>query len=474
MSTQPNKSENHFFGYKLLLSIIPLMFSVAALSYAINNSWFLGQDFDHLVLLQSTDFITYLLTSIDIHFPLPLHRLACWLLFDVASMNYSLATFLLIATHLASAWYLYKILYTLKPALLATVLATIYSVNFYVLDLFTWWSAGLHRFPYLLLSFIACHHILRLTESGRVLNHLTVIVAAQIIALGFFEKAVFIPIYLAIVLAAQFVIKNTLPNKSQLTAAAITLAISSIYFLVSPRPDQSLPDIHSASIAGSKFLAAYLQSILPSSYNKSLDMYVLAAYLSIAILAAIKNPKLIIFIAMIAAAICANIIPIAYSSRVTLFGTDVLLIHRYFFDMVFILIIFIYVILSASFNNKLNTRATAHKKVSLFILVAFYAAISFTSSSPMVTKFYSENNVGGPAAAAFIKNVKDSIDMIPHPPGETIKVSDRTAPRTLYIPFGTPEINISQLFMFSDFNISFVNENPDYHILDNGRFVREN
>lgn len=442
---------------KQLASLICIAFSLAIFYYTQYNSWFLGQDFDHLVLLQDLSFNEYLFTSIDIHFPLPLHRLFCWLFYQQLNMNYAAATAFLIALHCATTYLLYNLLENIAKSTFNIFLAGIYFTNFYTIDLFTWWSAGLHRFPYLLCMISACLILSKLNNQKVALKAIS-IAGIQVIALGFFEKAALLPLYLALTMAAAYSSGTSRPNRAQIITLLVCSAISLSYILLTPKQPQDRPDILAALTAGMEYMGAFIQSIFPTGFSKPLiPAAILLGGLSILVTSLI-NPKTLITTTLALASIAANIAPIAYSSRITLFGNDVLLIHRYFFDNLFILILTIAAI-TASIN-----KLKATKPSTLTAAIAISAVLSFSIATPEVTDFYSRSS-GGPQAADYINNFKSSLDSINT---QHIKVLDNKLPSFIYADIFGANMSASRVLREIDSRLEFTNSDADYFITDDG------
>ena len=452
-----------------------LAYVLGLVYYSATHSWFLGQDFDHLVLLQKLGFKEYLLEPIDIHNPLPLHRFFCWLFYQPLKMSFAGAMAFLGVLHLAGVYFFYRVLQCIKPGLSSALLAGGLCVNFYVLDLFSWWSAGLHRFPYLALIFIACY--MTLAESSQVKPVRTMICVAlvQLIGLGFFEKAVFLPIYLAVCLAAVYGMQGRFPSRAQLAIVAATFALSLGYWMVSPHGHQESPTLEQTFAAGFRYFHYYLISFLPwRPVNPPRVAIVGGFFVFFAVASMVVNGRLVVAIGFLILALVANIIPLAHSSRVLLFGQDVVLGARYFHDNFFLLLMFFHLIAGVLGQKflKMNvaSRAMRYGLVSFFVV---YGVVAFVAARQEMTAFYlKDGHSGGKRAAKFIANLEQSIRSESVKGGE-IHLQDRIAPQALYVAvFGWPDLPLSKILMWYDKRAVFVESKGGYAINDDGTLQR--
>src|SRR5262249_32819793 len=153
---------------------------------------FQGDDIVGLFQARQLPFWKYLATPIDVHF-VPLHRFATYLIGRFAPANFGLAVGVLLAFHLLAGFFLYRALELLHPPWLNAVFVSWYATHVYVGVLFTWWTSGLHRLPYILFLAIAVCAYVKYRWKARLSGFLAV-VGAYAAAMGFFEKAALLPI----------------------------------------------------------------------------------------------------------------------------------------------------------------------------------------------------------------------------------------------------------------------------------------
>lgn len=450
-----------------------LLYVSTIVYYASHNSWFLGQDFDHLVLLQSLSFWDYLFAPIDIHNPLPLHRLFCWLVYKPLGMNFLAASAMLGVFHLFGVYFFYRVLAHISPGVSAAFLAVILCINLYVLDLLFWWSAGLHRFPCLALIFAVCHMALDPVWLKNPIRLVVFVALAQLIGFGFFEKSVFLPLYLAACFSAVYCVQGIMPSRLQLGILVVTLIISLGYLMLLPHGHQEYPSLEQSLSAGIKYLHYYLISFLPWRLAPLPSFsLVLFFYGFVVVACALLNRRVIIAVGFIAVALGGSVAPLVHSSRVLLFGEDVVVSLRYFHDNLFLLFIFFHLILGVWFGRLRAIQAPflSIKLVLVLVLVlAGYGAISFLSARQEMIDLYSKDgHSGGERAARFVANLESAIrqeSIVTSP----LYVQDRMAPQSLYVAvFGVPELPLSSILKWYDNRIIFVEGNGGYAINDDG------
>jgi hypothetical protein len=131
----------------------------------------------------------------------------------VAPGNFGAALVVLYAFHALSMLYLYRTLLLLEPRVLSApsartqeplrllqepaswLLFGLFYVNVFVGSLFMWWTAGLHRLPFVAFSCVSAYYYLRYRRSGST-RHGLACAGAVVLALGFYTKGVLVPWYL--------------------------------------------------------------------------------------------------------------------------------------------------------------------------------------------------------------------------------------------------------------------------------------
>lgn len=178
----------------ILLGIIAI--SVAASAYFTSTSGFYGDDFINFREVQLEDGLSfrYLVSPTSAHFA-PGHKLGDWLLHTLAPLNFSMAQAALLVGFAASLALFHAVLRELFDPTPALVLTLLYGGSTVHVAVHQWWSSGMDRVPATLFSFLSILGYLRFHRSGS-RRWLALSVGALAVALLFYVKPIFVPLYL--------------------------------------------------------------------------------------------------------------------------------------------------------------------------------------------------------------------------------------------------------------------------------------
>lgn len=165
--------------------------------YLLRYSDFSNDDLDNLVLMHHMGFWQFLLLPTDVHY-VPLHRLLSWLVYRIDPMAFGVAVAVMLAFHVGTLVYLSISLRLLGLGKAGGLLVCGYAASGLVIYGLVWWAHAEHRGPYVFLDMCAICHYLAWLRSGRA-RHLWVATVAFVLAFGFYEKAVLIPLHMLIV-----------------------------------------------------------------------------------------------------------------------------------------------------------------------------------------------------------------------------------------------------------------------------------
>lgn len=182
------------------------------------RAYFFGDDFIALWVARSMPLGRFILEPLNEHM-VPLHRVIAYFSDAIWPMNFGFALLVLFAFYALGAIYLYRILHFVEGGLEETsdarfgsserlfergvllrtkaswFLLAAYCSNVYLGSLYQWWTAGLHRLPYIAFSIMAIYYYLRYRADRR-RRWVAACAICSIAALGFFTKGVLIPVYL--------------------------------------------------------------------------------------------------------------------------------------------------------------------------------------------------------------------------------------------------------------------------------------
>lgn len=162
--------------------------------YLLKHSDFTNDDIDSLVFMQHTGFWNFLLTPTDVHY-VPLHQFLSWVVYHVAPMNFAVAVAVLLIFHVGTLIYLSATLKLTGAHNVSGLVVCAYAASGLIIVGFIWWAHAEHRVPYVFLDVCAIYHYLAWLKQGH-RRHLFIAAVAFLVAFGFYEKAVLIPMHM--------------------------------------------------------------------------------------------------------------------------------------------------------------------------------------------------------------------------------------------------------------------------------------
>lgn len=397
-----------------LVGLLILSFAWATARYALRNSYFIGDDYDHFQLIGSMSFLQYLLTPIDVHF-VPLHRLFSWLLLKLAPLDFGLAVAVLMAFQLASTFMLALLLKRLRPGQWNTPLLVLFACNSLLLPLLVWWSAGIHRFPYVLLS-IACLYFYLGYREHRRWRDLLASWSCLVLAFGFYSKAVLIPVY---VLALEFCLSwrsGLAAWRRYAVGASMLLAVVGYvtwYVLYAPvtRPagTASVTVAIEIALAFMRTMGELLVFRQPGPWSFA-GGGVLLGWGLVMLMTCLKRRENLIYWLLLLGLVALNFLVISGSSRGQMFGAYLAGIPRYYFEVFFLPVIFFCLILHPS-NPKPNNDNVGKLYVGVLTicLALLYPPLAYQAAK---AQFYRYGAVHK-QAHQYMTRLLDNLDELP-------------------------------------------------------------
>ncbi len=230
----------------LSATTVAIAYHVALLVHVYQNAHFSGDDVITFCQIADKGFIQFVLTPLNEHF-VPLHRLVAYLAHAGAPMSYGFALLVLTSFHVLGVVYLHGTLRVLERTLLPSeparassllctspwswVLLGLYAGHVYLSPLYGWWTAGLHRLPFIACALLGTYHYFRYRERDRPSDCL-LCVLGLFAGLGFFVKAVLVPSYLLGLELCLWLATGRPPRKKHLLLLGACLAAFGALMLV--------------------------------------------------------------------------------------------------------------------------------------------------------------------------------------------------------------------------------------------------
>lgn len=168
------------------------IFTLALLVFIDQHCYFYGDDFTGFVTAETFPFGKALLVPIGSQ-AAPLHRLINMGHFFAARMNFRVAVGVLLAFHLLGAAYLYRTLELFERTWLNAILVAWYCAHAYLIFALEWWSNGLQRIPYVAFAIMSIYYYSRYSRERRG-SQLAGWVLCYLVALGFYAKTLLLPL----------------------------------------------------------------------------------------------------------------------------------------------------------------------------------------------------------------------------------------------------------------------------------------
>jgi uncharacterized membrane protein len=327
-----------------------------------------------------------LLTPIDVH-TVPLHRAVTFVLAQLSPLNDHVALGAMFAIHALSVWLLYRALESIRHSATNVFVVACYATFVHLGSLFSWWVAAVHRLPYLccLGGALWAYSVFR----RRLTLRLAVLIVATLVAgLGFFEKAVFIPLVLLCVEASLIVATpDERPRWRPLAALHGVLLALTVTFLVvwSHTVNRRMMGSFVTDFA---YLAEYLRlswSTLIGAVAGQIDggpwLGAFALTAIVVVTCTVRPGNAVVFV-LAGALVSASLLVTALSSaRMNLWGLFWTRCWRYYPDVMYVLAIFTGIALSQAARAPVLVRLSASRYRMVPGLVAAAALILLARTS---------------------------------------------------------------------------------------------
>ena len=332
---------------------VSLAATIAFARLVCQRAYFRGDDYLGFYSVVTLPLRELLLMPIDVHF-LPLHRLSTWLSYRTAPLDFAVTVGVMSALHLAGLWMLYRVLRLLGAGRLSAPLTALCATNLYFAVLLMWWTAGIARFPYILLTLVAIYHYLVFRRTGS-WARVAVVAACVAGACAFFSKGLLIAGYLGaleVVLLPETSRRELVRN---LGVVVIAAGVAVAYRLlgnafVSTAFQAPTIDWGSQLFAlqlASLMLCQGIAGVLVTPGMSVANWLVVVAWLAFAVVTIVRDRFNVVVWLVGLATLAVNFLVITLSPRMVM-GPVVVLAERYYFDVMFLVVLFVAIALRRS------------------------------------------------------------------------------------------------------------------------------
>lgn len=408
--------------------------SLLQIHYARLHSHFIADDYDHFIQASTLPLAQLLATPIDIHY-VPLHKLFSALVVYFAPLNFDFALAVLMAFHLSATVLLYQLLKLFSHSRGNLLIVLVYACNPFVLDLLMWWSSGIHRLPYICLSLMSLYGYVLYRKSQHS-GPLALSVLAFLAALGFYSKAVLIPIYIMAIelcLSGQGDFRRLL-QRLRVGMALLLLSLAYLLWYMRFAPIQQQgpsPSISTSldiillnfkvlagSLAFYKFDAPLLCNMLIVT-----GLVLLAGYC-----ARSAKKSLLVWVAVLAC-IILNFSMIAFSNRGQMFGGFIAFALRYYLEVLVLVATFAGVLIGAVLGESARNSTARLPWVGLLICVLYSVMLGWIGTKYR-SEIYQDSHL---VTSGYMRNLIAGLDRLP--PDQPLLLQSSSLPAYVYGAF---------------------------------------
>jgi hypothetical protein len=461
---------------------LAVVYSAATVVFVLSRGSFYGDDFSGFLVSRTEPFASGLFIPVGGQV-VPMARLLDSVFFHVVGLRYGAAVATLCAFHLIGIVYLYRTLNLLRPSAANAVLIALYACYVHTWVQLGWWIAGLERVPFVAFASLALYHYVRYSET-RARRHLAAVCVCDLLALGFYSKALLLPLCMVGLDVARFSASDLRARLRTFAGpwlvAAVLLVVGATCSVLEHRAAGTLATVLGGAPAGQvvEFTELGLVFFAHSLFGLSFGVAPHATWLLVALLwlslvgyTSVRARRAWVAWLVLLALVLTNLVMIGVSSRVALFGPLLALEVRYYWELCFFSCVLLGVILhrvrkdTAEGEWVRRTPGVAQGVVAAFCVL--YAAVSYRQFSSSAL----------PDSAAMWKSRKFmdtlSADMKRLNSREApVKLADDNVPAYL-IGMDLTFLRVSQLLFLMRERVAWVlPEKAEYRIAVDGHLVR--
>jgi hypothetical protein len=328
----------------------------AVLRYAWATSYFFGDDFQALHLLRTTPWAAGVWVPVGGQI-VPLHRLVTFVVQSLAPLRFEVALGVLAVFYLGGAAYLYRILELLQPSRENALLLAVYGTPLLLGSNLVWFTSGMTRFPYLLFTLGALYHYLRYTRTKSAAD-LAIVVVMYVAALGFYSKAIFIPLVCLGVDAARPRAEGDAPffrrgESAKWAVIAVLLVAGALYVPGARSITDRVSRVTNLNLGlHLRFQGLAWNVFVHALFDRALEVKTYApspllwgGCTALVAISVVRVRAVALAWLVLVALVSLNFAVVAASNRTLLWGTLMAFETRHYFELMFLVILFLKVAL---------------------------------------------------------------------------------------------------------------------------------
>ncbi|HVW30794.1 MAG TPA: glycosyltransferase family 39 protein [Polyangiaceae bacterium] len=462
-----------FGGASLLVAVVC---TARLIAFTYRNSCFVGDDLTSFWLAGRLPFFDFSLLPIDVHFA-PLHRATNWVMARVANLDFSVALAVSLAVHLATIALLVSIARRLRAGAVGCLLVAAYAVHLSLGSMFMWWSSGLHRLPYVFFAVLSCWAYLRYRETGS-WRDASLVCVSMLAGLGFYSKAVLIPLYVGALHVAVRGVEPMRIRRSGVVSLALALSALALAYVIvwKWRTNAPMQTINEDARFYEAFLRDGFQVFAATWLGLFLDdrpwvepLAITVALVFAGVSIALNRRAALAWIGL-AVALAANFLLHAASAAKTLtYGLGVLASDRYYFESTFLVVVFVSAAYRGFARVELPSALARWRWVTAALgvcLLGAFAVRSFRTFQVVAGHTYASHRFGHD----YMANLRASLAAFPPEERRDVTLKDGPMPAAL-VPFGAVMRRQSDLLRLMGIRVRYA-KNAPFYIAPDGEVVR--
>ena len=478
--TSPSRIMNQKTTHSVFLFSVGALLTLSVVALIEQNTHFNSDDFVTFYLARKRSFIEHTFTPIGVHV-IPLQQACSYLIYKLFPLNFRVALFVLLSFHVGTVLYLYRTLEALRATQLNQVLLFVYAANVYFFAALGSWSPGIVRFPYIFFAVGSTYHWLQFRKSSGP-RQLLAVALFFLLGLGFYVKGLLIPAYL---LGLEMCLLRETPRPQLLRNLGVlsALALASVLLYqfervgVSARHTGLSLDLDYLKDLEKLSLSVFSHGLLTFVYlgHRTTTDYVVGSVWTLFFLyTVIMRPRNLLVWCVGLGLVALNILAIGISPRGSEYGLLLAFTHRYYFELTFLAVVFLGLILQDLPHPRLPAflaKVGARRAVSALgaIVIVGYALLSYSHAKELLGWGYAGNR----QVKEYVDNLRTSIEDLDLDPSEGLALVDGRVPRyVLGVHWG--ELGAYSRFLeIFDISVSPPKEYaPLFRITENGKIER--
>ncbi|HEX4340557.1 MAG TPA: hypothetical protein VH062_31830 [Polyangiaceae bacterium] len=462
--------------------VVIVAYTAAVVAFVIRHCYFYGDDFSGFLMARTEKFWRAVFYPVGGQVVPAAHVLNTAFI-HIVGLRYGVAVATLCSFHVLGMVYLYRTLNLLGRSEANALLVALYACYVHTWVQLGWWIAGLERVPFVAFGMMALFHYVRY-QTTRARRDLVLVWVCDLVALGFYSKALLLPLCMLGLDVARFPVAELRARFRSFVApwlTAIGLLVSGALCSVLEHHAagtlaSALGKSPASKVEGFTMLGllSYAHSLFGVSMNA--DSHVprlLIAVLWLAVLGytTYRTRRALVAWAVLFILVLVNIVMIGVSNRVAVFGIAMAFETRYYWELCFFSWLLVGVIVHALPRDapeaawlRIHSRAAGALGAVLLCVYGLVSYRSFSSTALAATDAMPKTRAFMDTLAADLRRLNSR--------QAPLKFEDGNMPGYVVGLDFTFQRHSQLLFLMGERVAYALPGKADYHIGEDGHLVR--